>query len=692
MDVESSICLSDLVPALRWSRPQQVAEALSDPRLPSAWWSSMALPRALSATGLDWMCERLALLASSRWDHLPLGDVLPALAVHPMDVTLPGCPEPARTAIIGLGGWHRLRRLSPADLKTPGSSPETVMGSVFHLVLGRLVSARPDTAPGHPEVTRPVQRGVPGTGSFPERGAAGTGSFPAVAESGNGSFTPPARPGTGSFPAVGGRPAAASEGARPVAGQNGAGPAKNEPLPQRRDTGTFPRVGDGPRPGGDTRRPAASFPPENGRSTGSFPAVGEGGRSTGSFPAVGEGGRSTGAFPAVGGSNPLPQRPAAAADSPGPHTGSLPAYPGGPAQRTPAPSDTDHAMVRVVDSLFRGLNKLELAVAEHRLFAEDPISLRTLAHKMLVEREILSHAQRTAEERVLTWLRSSESAPITGHMFRLTEWLGAAATEEQLIGADPAHPAIVPSLRTPLWRVLVTLMPDRRLQDGWLVVGDLHGLQSRTRRLLASAQPDADLVELMAELGIRAHSAKAWLEALPPERAHDPVAAASDAPPQPLPRRTPGANGHHHRGGQPIPAAQAGSIDPSAALATLSALSNGRSPMLQGHLAGTPATPPPPPPSPSSDPRRWQRIEVKPEHLRGGPVPVPQNYAAQLGMRPGTLLSVTGPGDNAIVLVWQGQQPVFDSLQPVLMRLNARPGDQVYVTVDGYRLEAQLTG
>ena len=48
-------------------------------------------------------------------------------------------------------------------------------------------------------------------------------------------------------------------------------------------------------------------------------------------------------------------------------------------------------------------------------------------------------------------------------------------------------------------------------------------------------------------------------------------------------------------------------------------------------------------------------------------------------------------GDGAF-LVWQGHQPVFDSLQPVLMRLNARAGDQVYVTVDGYRLEAQLTG
>ncbi|WP_345147494.1 hypothetical protein [Nonomuraea rubra] len=346
-----------------------------------------------------------------------------------------------------------------------------------------------------------------------------------------------------------------------------------------------------------------------------------------------------------------------------------------------------------MDNLFRSLDKLELAVAVHRLFAEDPVSLRTLAHKMLVEREALSQAQRTAEERVLQWLRSSESAPVTGHMFRLTEWLGAAATEDQLIGADPAHPVMVPSLRTPLWRVLVTLMPDRRLQDGWLVVGDIHGLQARTRQLLASSSPDADMVELMGELGIRAHSAKAWLDALPPETGPDPVAAAPSAgpaPPPPHARRptaTTTAAASPSRRPRPDPST------PRPRWPRCRRCRAGRSSMLPaGGLAGAPSTPPPPLPSPSSDPRRWQRIEVTPEHLRGGPVAVPEGYAAQLGMRPGTLLSVTGPGDNAIVLVWQGHQPVFDSLQPVLMRLNARPGDQVYVTVDGYRLEAPAHG
>ncbi|MFI7439811.1 hypothetical protein [Nonomuraea indica] len=704
MDVESSICLSDLVPALRWSRPQQIAESLGHPRLPAAWWSSVALQRALGTTGLDWICERLARLAASRWDHIPLADLLPALTVHHVDPALPGWPDAIRTAVAGLGGWRRLRRLTPGDLATPSATPEVVMGAVFREVLGRLQASRTGPQPaGHPEATLPVQRGaVPGqrepetagesqrqTGSFPavQPGPApqGPGPQPPAAHQ-SGPFPAPRPEGTGSFPAQ-------------QPGGTGSFPAQ-EGTGAQRPTGSFPAQPGGlpQRQGGN--QPGSPAAPGGAAPSGPFPAAPQ----TGQQPGVGTVGPAPGANGSASGA-PLPHRPTGAPPAPpvpgGPaaHPGAPPSPAGGdrpastsgpagsvPPAATPVPSDTDHAMVRVVDGLFRTLDKFELAVAVHRLFAEDPVSLRTLAHKMLVDRDVLSQAQRTAEERVLQWLRSSESAPVTGHMFRLTEWLGAAATQEQLIGADPAHPVTVPALRTPLWRVLVTLMPDRRLQDGWLVVGDIQRLQARTRQLLASRPADTDVVELMAELGIRAHSAQAWLDALPPEGPAS-APAAAPSPAQPLPRRTPGANGHHHRGGQPIPAASAGSIDPSAALATLSALSGGRSPAL----AGTPAAPRPPIPGPSSDPRRWQRIEVTPEHLRGGPVPVPEGYAAQLGMRPGTLLSVTGPGDNAIVLVWQGHQPVFDSLQPVLMRLNARPGDQVYVTVDGYRLEAQLT-
>ncbi|MFF4989974.1 hypothetical protein ACFY19_22540 [Streptosporangium saharense] len=541
MDAESSICLSDLVPALRWSRAQQVAEALADPRLPAGWWSSVTLPKALNSAGLDWVCDRLARLSMSRWDHLPLSDVLPALHVHTVDPTLPGWSEPARAAITGIGGWSRLRRLTAGDLggSSLPTTPEIVMTAVFREVLSQ----------------------IPGI------------DIPEVAEQ-----------------------------------------------------------------------------------------------------------------------TPQTERPAAEAQAPAEQEQKAPALP----QRTPIPAPvpepqvrlSDYPLVGLVDNMFRDWGPLERAVAVDRLFAVDPISLRALAHKLNADLGALSAAQRAAEERILLWLRSSESAPLTGHMFGLTEWLGAAATQEQLIGADPAHPVEVPTLRTPLWRVLVTLMPDRRLQDGWLVVGDLGGLRERTRQLLGGKPADSETVSLMEQrLGIRTHSAQAWLDALAAseERGSAAPEAAAEPGNRQLPRRTPGANGHHHRGGHPIPQVNANSIDPRAALATLSALSGNTRP----HLITSQRAPLHPPTSPATDPSRWQRIEVTSEHLRGAPVAVPEGYATQLGMRPGTLLSVTGPGDNAVVLVWR-DHPVFDSLQPVLMRLNARPGDQVYVTVDGYRLDAQL--
>ncbi|AWS45151.1 hypothetical protein [Streptosporangium sp. 'caverna'] len=568
MDAESSICLSDLVPALRWSRPQQIAEALADSRLPAGWWASVTLPKALGIAGLDWVCDRLARLSLSRWDHLPLCDVLPALHVHTVDPTLPGWPEAARSAISGLGGWSRLRRLTAGDLNGPSmaASPEVVITAMFREVLSRI--------PGIAEQTAPP--------------------LPAAAEA-------PAQ-----IPAQ---------------------------VPAQMPAQAPVRV-----PEQVPAQVAAQAPVQVPAQVPALPA------------------------------------PPAPAPQPAPE---------------PAVRLSDYPLVRLVDNMFRDWSPLERAVAVERLFAVDPISLRALAHKLNADRDALSAAQRAAEERILLWLRSSESAPLTGHMFGLTEWLGAAATKDQLIGADSAHAIEVPTLHTPLWRVLVTLMPDRRLQDDWLVVGDLGGLRDRTRQLLANKPIDADAVALMEnQLGIRAHSAQAWLDALAASATRTDnwsEEAAAEATKQ-LPRRTPGVNGHRHRGGAPIPQVSADSIDPRAALAALSALSGGNT---RPHLITSRRAPLHPPTNPTTDPSRWQRIEVTSDHLRGGPVAVPEGYATRLGMRPGTLLSVTGPGDNAVVLVWR-DHPVFDSLQPVLMRLNARPGDQVYVTVDGYRLDAQL--
>ncbi|MBE3009737.1 hypothetical protein IL992_11120 [Microbispora sp. NEAU-D428] len=678
MDAESTICLSDLVPALRWSRPQQVAEMLADPRLPGGWWASVGIGRAMRATGVDWLCERLARLAVGRWDHLPLTDLLPALQVHTVDPAMPGWPDPVRTVVNHLGGWYRLRRLTPCDLQAPAApaSPEVLLTTVFREVFGRLES---ELASGRSE--QALAGGEPAPQAQVQAQAQAQVQAQAQAPAGPASESlPQAAPGTTSQPFPQVAPGTTSQ-PFPQAGTS------SQPFPQVAAPGTTSQPFG--RPASPAPGQAAETPTQTPAQQGQAPV--RPGRGAPSQAPVAE--------PAKPATQPFARQPGASIPPPAAAPAQQPAA---EAARERQPADLSaHPMVAVVEGLFRGWDPLARAVAAERLFAAEPVSLRTLAHNLNVDRELLSQAQRTAEERVLLWLRSPDSAPLTGHLFGLTEWLGAAATQEQLISADPSHPIEVPALGTPLWRVLVTLMPDRRLQDGWLVVGDLAGLRDKTRQLLASKPADADVVELLGQLGIRAHSAKAWLDSMPqasspsepgplPTR-HGPDQTAK---PTPLPRRTPGANGHHHgRGGVPIPSQANNGPDAATALAALNALTNGN---LNGNLAGGVPRPhlvpnPRPTSSPASDPRRWQRIDVTSGHLRGEPVAVPEGYAAQLGMRPGTLLSVTGPGDNAVVLVWRDRQPVFDSLQPVLMRLNARPGDSVYVTVDGYRLDAQLT-
>ncbi|RJL31629.1 hypothetical protein [Bailinhaonella thermotolerans] len=548
MDTESPICLSDLVPALRWSHPAQIAEALADPRLPAGWWMSVSLPRVTTTTGVEWLCDRLARLAAAQWDHLPLNYIVPALMVADLEPAMSGWPAPVREAVSGnVGSWDGLRRLTPADLRrwshpTP-ADPAAVIVSVLREVFTRVSAVR-----GPRENTGPFRQ----------------------------------------------------------VSRNATGP---QPVVRRDVTGPQPAV----------RRDA------------------------------------TGPQPVVHGS----------------HTGPQPVV-RDPGARPEAPLSTPAStgLVDLVDRAFRGWDQLEHTVAVERLFASEPVSLRALAPRLGVDRERLRRAQRSAEERVIRWLRSPEAAPLTRHLFALTERLGVAATEEQLIAADAAHPTIVPTLRTALWRVLVALMPDRRMYDGWLIVGDPRALRERTRQLLSTRQPGADVIELLGQIGIRPHSARQWLSTIP------------ELPAEPSPGAAASSTG----------AATGGSSSPSSS--SLPSRKPGASGLGRRDDGNGAARPPEPRASVQESPRCflapdhrwWHRIDVTVDHLRGGPVSVPDGYAAHHGLRPGSVLSVTGPGGNAIVLVWR-DHPAFDSVQPLLRLLNAEPGDHVFVAMKDHRLD-----
>src|SRR5699024_8615101 len=133
-------------------------------------------------------------------------------------------------------------------------------------------------------------------------------------------------------------------------------------------------------------------------------------------------------------------------------------------EETPDPPALgEHPLVDQVEQMIRSWPELERTVAAERLFATDPISIRVLSEQISVDVNDIRSAQRKVEESLLTWLNSTEGASLTKHLRDLSEQLGSATTIDRLINAHADHPVDVPTLQTPMWRVIITLFTDRRM-------------------------------------------------------------------------------------------------------------------------------------------------------------------------------------------------------------------------------------
>ncbi|MFD0658107.1 sigma factor-like helix-turn-helix DNA-binding protein [Thermocatellispora tengchongensis] len=118
-----NLSLSDIVPPLRWTSPEQTAPIADDPRLPQAWWQALPLDRACKTLGTPQVAGRLADLAMACWGHLILGDVLPLLRFS----------DPAEAALtpehLGRDVVHKLftgvleRLLEPSGERVLGALP-----------------------------------------------------------------------------------------------------------------------------------------------------------------------------------------------------------------------------------------------------------------------------------------------------------------------------------------------------------------------------------------------------------------------------------------------------------------------------------------------------------------------------------------------------------------------------------------
>ncbi|MBV2364734.1 hypothetical protein ACFPZ0_08825 [Streptomonospora nanhaiensis] len=616
MNAVSPICLTDLVPALRWSDPAAVGPVLRHARLIEGWWNSLPLTRVLDIAGATWLAHSLARLAAEQWGHLELGEFLPTLRAE--DVDLDDIAEPVRGALLATAGsWERLVSATPAAVAAWGlpesCGPIDVISTAtwravnpFAREQGRMPAPSPALMV---EAVRTLANWLPA--SAPEH----VHSALAYLTSATG------------------------------ADADEADTAAEPPPPQSPATRAI-----------RTLRALRAQRDEEAR------AAAEADAAAASEPAA----------PAAGAARAL-RRPAF-----GPPKGAR-----GPAERELG----RHPLVDLLEELLRTWTEVERTVAAERLFATDPISIRLLADQINVDLRDIRNAQRTVEERLLQWLSSPGGAPLTKHMRELSEQLGAATTVDHVISAHPDHPVEVPSLGAPLWRVVITLFTDRRLHNGWLVADDPHRMRWQTRELLGDAPSLTDATLRLGRIGIRQQAVRAWLLSTPGVSIRDGHVLVD--PTIPVEAPPPGSGGSYGSHSDPVP--EAGGTT------TANGLPIRRRPGTEAprpEHEDRPAPPEPPRVAASArcfrapDGRWWHRVDVTADHLNGAPVTVPPGYATHLGLQPGRLLCLTAPGADLLVLVWR-DQPAFDSLRPLLRRLSVQPGDRVFITVNGDRLDAR---
>ncbi|MFC8738250.1 hypothetical protein [Streptomyces sp. NPDC057176] len=161
----------------------------------------------------------------------------------------------------------------------------------------------------------------------------------------------------------------------------------------------------------------------------------------------------------------------------------------------------------------------QVAIAAGRTFGQNRTLLESLGDQFGVSRERARQIQVELEKNLQQWLRSDDGQPFLSHLLAVQDHLGPVATEKSLRSLHPAHEQPVAALGLPLWQVIASLLPDRIWTSGWLVQGDLDQRLEQTRSRLAarcaiSVPAWSEIVELLAQHGIRDTDADAWLQAI----------------------------------------------------------------------------------------------------------------------------------------------------------------------------------
>ncbi|TMR95500.1 hypothetical protein EJK15_28105 [Nonomuraea basaltis] len=304
------------------------------------------------------------------------------------------------------------------------------------------------------------------------------------------------------------------------------------------------------------------------------------------------------------------------------------------AEREGVSSGAPQELPQLIEAAFAGLDDKSWAVAQNRVFTDEPSAVDQLAKLFAVPPAEISATEDEFRARLGQWLASEEAAPYRAHLDELRKTLGPAAPKEQLIGAADWHNLEIRALEVPAWQfVLATLspQPDQSFQP-----------QPQADRSL-QLQPQVDLPP-------------------PPQPQIDlPPPPNSAFGPGPLP---PPPGPPQFQAFMPVapPAGEAnGGAEEHKPYQPLKDVSQTRRCFRQ------------------PDGRWWLRIDVTAEQLAGGECALPTGFASYLGLSPGESRTVRSAAGE-LTMTWHGR-PVLESIERLLVDVGAREGGHLFLTL-----------
>ncbi|MEO3805797.1 hypothetical protein [Nonomuraea sp. B1E8] len=172
---------------------------------------------------------------------------------------------------------------------------------------------------------------------------------------------------------------------------------------------------------------------------------------------------------------PEPGPRADGAPEPGPRADAAPVHESqgdgaasGPGTVEPEPMEAagqEQPLPELIEAAFAGLDDKSWAVAQNRIFTDEPSAVDQLAKLFAVPPAEITATEDELRARLDQWLASEEAAPYRAHLDDLVRTLGPAAPKEQLIGAADWHHVEIRALEVPAWQfVLATLAPQPQPQ------------------------------------------------------------------------------------------------------------------------------------------------------------------------------------------------------------------------------------